>query len=65
MGDENNLISLDEMLCGQCGGCVPVCPVNAIFLSPQALEIDDGICNCCENCVEVCPVGALRATWSE
>ncbi len=53
-------VLIDLNVCGHCGGCVPVCPTDAIYLSPLALEIDDGLCTACGNCVSVCPVGALE-----
>jgi ferredoxin len=52
-------IIIDSELCGQCGGCVPVCPVDAIYLSPSELAIDNDICTLCGDCVGICPVGAL------
>ena len=53
-------IAINHNACGQCGGCVPVCPTNAVYLSPLALEIDDSLCTVCGNCVAACPVGALE-----
>jgi ferredoxin len=45
--------------CLQCGGCVSLCPVEALFLSFDHLECDLGLCTLCEICVNFCPVGAL------
>jgi heterodisulfide reductase subunit A2 len=56
----SGFIKIDNALCGQCGGCVAVCPVNALYLSPLSLEIDDLICTGCGDCVAACPVGALE-----
>ncbi len=53
-------IAIGQNSCGRCGGCVPVCPTDAIYLSPLKLEIDDTICTACGNCVTTCPVGALE-----
>ena len=54
------LLSIERSLCGQCGGCVPVCFAEAIYLSPVSLEIDESRCNGCENCILFCPMGALK-----
>jgi len=51
---------VDDALCGDCGGCVAVCPTNAIYLSPSLLEIDEEQCSGCGDCVVTCPVGALK-----
>jgi len=59
MTDNELKIAIDHVLCGQCGGCVAVCPVDAIYLSPDRLEIDNDICISCGDCVQACPVGAL------
>ena len=53
-------IMIDRSRCGQCGGCVPVCTTDAIYLSSTALEIDEGLCTFCGDCVAACPVGALE-----
>jgi ferredoxin len=46
--------------CLQCGGCVSLCPVEALFLSFDRLECNFDLCTSCEICVEFCPVGALE-----
>jgi MinD superfamily P-loop ATPase len=53
-------IGVDNVLCGRCGGCVPVCAANAIYLASLSLEIDDLLCTACGDCVIACPVGALK-----
>jgi len=60
MNQVKETILIDAGLCGQCGACVPVCPVDAIYLSPTLLEIDGDTCTLCGDCVLVCPVGALE-----
>jgi ferredoxin len=52
------LINRDK--CLYCGGCVGVCPVDAITLNEVILLIDDGKCTRCGICVKYCPVGALK-----
>jgi len=45
--------------CMYCGGCVGVCPRNAIELKETILSIDPVKCNNCGICFKFCPVGAL------
>lgn len=45
--------------CDLCGTCVGVCPVDAIILWENGLEIDSEVCIRCMKCVWVCPCGAF------
>ena len=45
--------------CCYCGGCVGLCPVDAITLYETHLEIGDA-CIDCGICVKFCPVVALE-----
>ena len=45
--------------CCYCGGCVGVCPQNALELMETILNVNDN-CNECGICVKFCPVGALE-----
>lgn len=42
-------------VCCQCGWCSSVCPVNAITVSYETLEIDKNSCMKCGLCFTVCP----------
>jgi len=46
--------------CVYCGGCVGVCPVQAIQLKDTRLIIDPKKCINCGACVNICPVGANK-----
>ena len=46
--------------CLYCGGCVGVCPVDAIILYEINIEIDNNTCTQCGICIRFCPVGALE-----
>jgi len=48
-------IVFDSEVCCQCGWCSSVCPVNAITVTADTLEIDDEICMKCGLCYSVCP----------
>jgi ferredoxin len=52
-------MDISRAKCLYCGGCVGVCPVNAIELRETVLHIDGGKCVECGKCVKFCPVGAL------
>lgn len=53
-------VKIYDELCGHCGGCVPVCTSEAVYLSPVELQIDDELCTSCGDCIEFCPVSALE-----
>ena len=48
-------IVFDSEVCCQCGWCSSVCPVNAITVTADTLEIDDEVCMKCGICYSVCP----------
>ncbi|NVM34782.1 MAG: Coenzyme F420 hydrogenase/dehydrogenase, beta subunit C-terminal domain [Candidatus Lokiarchaeota archaeon] len=48
-------IVFDSEVCCQCGWCSSVCPVNAITVTADTLEIDDDTCMKCGLCYSVCP----------
>jgi digeranylgeranylglycerophospholipid reductase len=53
------MITVATERCSYCGGCVSICPVDAIHLAETRLIIRD-TCIACGLCVPACPVGALR-----
>ncbi|MDD3083942.1 MAG: 4Fe-4S binding protein [Candidatus ainarchaeum sp.] len=50
----------DPDKCVYCGGCVGVCPVQAITLKDTKIIIDKNKCINCGACVSICPVGAMK-----
>ena len=54
------MVTVDAARCSYCGGCVSVCPEDAIVLAETRLTISQA-CTECGLCVPACPVGALRA----
>ncbi len=48
-------IVFEAGVCCQCGWCSSICPVNAIEVTADALEIDNDICVKCGLCFSVCP----------
>lgn len=57
-------LKLSVKKCNGCGNCVPLCPVGAIKVDPQAeenkIQIDRTICTDCGKCVEGCFTDALE-----
>ncbi len=53
------MVTVDSYRCAYCGGCVSVCPVEALTLEETRLAVDPG-CIDCGNCLPACPMGALR-----
>jgi digeranylgeranylglycerophospholipid reductase len=52
------MVIVDAHCCAYCGGCVSVCPVEALTLEEARLVVDE-TCIDCEDCITACPVGAL------
>ena len=46
--------------CLRCGGCVSICPKNALELTEQGIIRDEKKCINCGICEKFCPVGAIK-----
>ncbi|RLF63685.1 MAG: ferredoxin [Thermoplasmata archaeon] len=53
------MIKINRERCMYCGGCVGVCPTNALTLNETMLTVSEA-CNDCGICVKFCPVEALE-----
>ena len=53
-----DMVKVDKQKCLYCGGCVGLCPANALTLMETSLVISDACINC-GICIKFCPVGAL------
>lgn len=49
----------DSEHCLSCGGCVSVCPQDAISLENLIAFVDQSKCTSCNICVNTCPIGAI------
>jgi digeranylgeranylglycerophospholipid reductase len=58
------MVTVDPARCCYCGGCVSVCPEDAIYLAETRLTIGEA-CIECGLCVPACPVGALSEPETE
>jgi len=56
---EADMILIDNERCTYCGGCVSICPVEALTLNDTNLVVDP-VCIDCGDCASACPVGALN-----
>jgi Fe-S-cluster-containing hydrogenase component 2 len=54
------MFQIESSICGECGGCVAVCPTGALELHSDGLKIKSSLCTACENCIIFCPIGALQ-----
>jgi digeranylgeranylglycerophospholipid reductase len=61
---ESQMIIVDRNRCAYCGGCVSVCPVEALTLAETRLEVSEE-CIDCGDCTSACPVGALQLAEAE
>ncbi len=55
------MISIDESKCCYCGGCVSLCPADALYLAETRLHVRED-CLDCGDCIVACPTGALSLT---
>ncbi len=54
------MINIDRGRCAYCGGCVSVCPVEALTLAETRIIVDAS-CTDCGDCELACPMGALQS----
>jgi ferredoxin len=50
---------VDKMKCLSCGGCISVCPQDALSMCGGRAFVEDGKCISCAICIRTCPVGAV------
>ncbi|MGC9311018.1 MAG: DUF362 domain-containing protein [Candidatus Aenigmatarchaeota archaeon] len=55
------MVKWDREKCLRCGGCVGICPKDALELTEQGIVVDPKKCIECGICEKFCPVGALKA----
>ena len=49
--------------CVLCGGCVKICPANAISINEEKLIIDRNLCLGCGLCIGYCTQKAIEVPW--
>lgn len=61
--DVRRLIEKDDGKCTDCGGCISICPMDALsFGDDLTVLLDEGRCNgiTCGLCVDACPQRAIK-----
>ncbi|MEM0466052.1 MAG: 4Fe-4S binding protein [Candidatus Thermoplasmatota archaeon] len=60
---ENPKAVVHKQKCYACGGCIAVCPQDAITMIAGKAEVEHKKCIRCEICINTCPVAAI--SWEE
>ncbi len=50
---------VDKKKCLACGGCISVCPQDAITWIGNKAEVNPEKCISCSICIKTCPIGAI------
>jgi ferredoxin len=50
---------VDIKICLACGGCISVCPQNAIDMYGGRAFVKEDECISCAICIRICPIGAI------
>jgi len=51
---------VDEKECLACGGCISVCPQDAVSMCGGRAFVTEDKCIFCGICIKTCPVGAIN-----
>ena len=57
---EKSKIKIDIKNCLACGGCISVCPQDAIYMISSKANLDDKKCIRCGICIKTCTIGAIQ-----
>ncbi len=50
---------VDKTKCLACGGCISVCPEDAIVMISSKAKVNEKKCIGCKICIKTCPVAAI------
>ena len=53
-------VTVDEKECLACGGCISVCPLDALSMYGRRAFVNEDKCTGCGICIKTCPVGAIN-----
>jgi ferredoxin len=51
---------VDQKKCLACGGCIAVCPQDAVAMCGTRAFVLDEKCISCAICIRTCPIGAIK-----
>jgi NAD-dependent dihydropyrimidine dehydrogenase PreA subunit len=55
------IIEILEDKCIECGHCITLCPVNAIYFEKDySIGLDEQKCIQCDSCLDACPTRAIK-----
>ncbi|MDH7506573.1 MAG: 4Fe-4S binding protein [Candidatus Thermoplasmatota archaeon] len=50
---------VDKTKCLACGGCISVCPQDALSMFAGKAFVTSSKCIGCAICIKICPIGAI------
>jgi Fe-S-cluster-containing hydrogenase component 2 len=50
---------VDKTKCLACGGCISVCPQDALSMCGGKAYVTINKCISCAICIKICPIGAI------
>ena len=52
-------------ICLACGGCISVCPQDALLMFGGRAFVEEEKCISCAICIRICPIGAISGRSAE
>jgi len=52
-------VNVDIKICLACGGCISVCPQDAMNMKGAKANVDRDKCTLCGICIKTCPISAI------
>jgi ferredoxin len=56
---------VDKNICLACGGCISVCPQDALSMFGGRALVEEEKCISCAICIRICPIGAISGRSAE
>ncbi len=53
-------IKINLKICLACGGCISICPQDALSMISSKAYLEDEKCINCGICIKTCPIGAIK-----
>ncbi len=51
---------INEKKCLACGGCIAICPKDAISMDGGSAIVTAEKCISCDICIKICPIAAIK-----